>query len=54
MIVGSPTQARDQLTELATSGGVTEIMVTTLVHDAADRRRSNRLLAEALELRPPA
>jgi hypothetical protein len=43
---------RDQLAELATTGEVTEVMVTTLVHADAARRRSNQLLAEAFDLSP--
>jgi luciferase family oxidoreductase group 1 len=52
MIVGSPKVVRDQLTELASTGEVTEVMVTTLVHADTARRRSNELLAEAFDLSP--
>ena len=41
-----------QLTELAEAGGVREIMITTMAHDHADRRRSYELLADAFSLAP--
>jgi luciferase family oxidoreductase group 1 len=50
--VGSPETVRAQLTELAKAGGIGEIMVTTMAHEHADRRRSYELLAEAFSLRP--
>jgi hypothetical protein len=36
---------------LAAQAGVTEIMVMTMVHDHAARRRSYKLLGEAFQLR---
>ncbi len=48
--IGSPRTVHEQLTRLATEGGVDEIMVTTMTHDHADRRRSYELLAEAFDL----
>ena len=48
--VGSPATVRARLTELADAGGVSEIMVTTMTHNHADRRRSYELLAEAFAL----
>jgi luciferase family oxidoreductase group 1 len=48
--VGSPATVRAQLTRLADQGGVDEIMITTMTHEHADRRRSYELLAEAFEL----
>jgi len=48
--VGSPETVRQQLVELAEAGGVREIMITTMTHDHADRRRSYELLAEAFSL----
>jgi len=48
--VGSPATVREQLTRLADAGGVSEIMITTMTHEHADRRRSYELLAEAFSL----
>ena len=48
--VGSPERVRAQLTQLAEQAGVDEIMVTTMTHEHADRRRSYELLAEAFGL----
>ncbi|HXW62017.1 MAG TPA: LLM class flavin-dependent oxidoreductase [Candidatus Acidoferrales bacterium] len=48
--VGSPTTVREGLAELADAGRVGEIMITTLTHEHADRRRSYQLLAEAFSL----
>ena len=48
--VGSPARVRAQLTQLAEQAGVDEIMVTTMTHEHADRRRSYELLAEAFGL----
>jgi luciferase family oxidoreductase group 1 len=48
--VGSPERVRDRLTELAEDAQVDEIMVTTMTHDHADRRRSYELLAQAFDL----
>lgn len=50
--VGSPSTIREQLTRLASDCGVNEIMVTTMTHEHADRRRSYELLAEAFSLAP--
>jgi luciferase family oxidoreductase group 1 len=47
LTVGSPGAVRERLTTLAGQGGVDEIMVTTIVHDHQDRRRSYELIAEA-------
>lgn len=46
MFVGSPATIRAQLTELATQAGVDEIMITSLIHNHADRKRSYELLAK--------
>jgi luciferase family oxidoreductase group 1 len=51
LTVGSPETVRQRLTRLAAQAGVTEIMVMTMVHDHAARRRSYELLAEAFQLR---
>ena len=50
--VGSPETLRKKLTALAEAGGVGEIMITTMTHDHADRRRSYELLAMAFKLSP--
>jgi luciferase family oxidoreductase group 1 len=50
VFVGSPQKVRERLTSLADRAGVDEIMVTSLVYDHADRRRSYELLAEAFAL----
>ena len=48
--VGSPATVRQQLTRLADAAGVDEIMITTMTHEHADRRRSYEFLAEAFSL----
>jgi luciferase family oxidoreductase group 1 len=48
--VGSPASVRKRLVRLADQAGVDEIMVTTMTHDHADRRRSYELLADAFSL----
>ena len=47
---GSPATVRERLTYLADEAGVGEIMVTSMIHDHAARRRSYELLAEAFAL----
>ncbi len=49
-IVGSPARVRDRLMALANASGVDEIMITTMTHEHADRRRSYELVAEAFGL----
>jgi luciferase family oxidoreductase group 1 len=46
-IIGTPAVVRDKLMALANASGVDEIMITTMTHEHADRRRSYELLAEA-------
>lgn len=46
MFVGSPATIRAQLQELAAEAGVDEIMITSLIHDHAARKRSYELLAK--------
>ena len=46
LIVGDPVEVRAGLVELATRTGVDELMITTMVHDHADRLRSYQLVAE--------
>lgn len=51
-IVGTPEMVREQLEALAASYGVDEIVVLTITHDFAARKRSYALLAEAFGLTP--
>jgi luciferase family oxidoreductase group 1 len=53
-IVGTKETVRPKLEALAASYGVDEIVVLTITHDYAARKRSYALLAEAFELQPPA
>lgn len=48
--VGTPAKVHAQLTALADQARVDEIMITTMTHEHADRRRSYELLAEAFGL----
>jgi luciferase family oxidoreductase group 1 len=48
--VGSPDTVRTKLIRLAEEAGVHELMITTMTHDHADRRRSYEWLAEAFAL----
>ena len=50
IFVGSPSTVHERLIALADRACVDEIMVTTLMHDHPDRRRSCELLAEAFSL----
>jgi len=52
-IVGTPDQVKLELTALAESYGVDEVVVLTICHDFAARKRSYTLLAEAFGLTPP-
>ena len=47
---GSPQSVRKHITSFADRAGVSEIMITTMAHQHADRRRSYELLAEAFAL----
>jgi alkanesulfonate monooxygenase SsuD/methylene tetrahydromethanopterin reductase-like flavin-dependent oxidoreductase (luciferase family) len=49
-IVGTPDRVKARLEELAASYGVDEIVVLTITHDYAARKRSYALLAEAFGL----
>jgi luciferase family oxidoreductase group 1 len=51
-IVGTKETVKPQLEALAQSYGVDEIVVLTITHDYATRKRSYALLAEAFELEP--
>lgn len=50
LFVGSPATVTAQLTALAEQTGAHEVMVVTMVHSHAERRRSYELLAEAFGL----
>jgi luciferase family oxidoreductase group 1 len=52
LIVGDPDTARAELEALARRTGVDELMITTMVHGAADRLRSYEMLAEAWNVAP--
>jgi luciferase family oxidoreductase group 1 len=52
-IVGTPDTVKPRLEALAASYGVDEVVVLTITHDYAARKRSYALLAEAFELPPP-
>ncbi|MGE3988049.1 LLM class flavin-dependent oxidoreductase [Pseudorhodoplanes sp.] len=52
LAVGSPAMVKARLTELATATQADEIMVTTMIHDHAARKRSYSLLAEAFSVAP--
>ena len=51
-IVGSPSTVRAGLEQLASEYGADEVIVVTITHDHAARRRSYELLAEAMSLEP--
>jgi luciferase family oxidoreductase group 1 len=51
-ILGSPSSVRTQLEALAAEYGASEVMVVTITHEHAARRRSYELLAEAFDLQP--
>jgi len=52
-IVGTPDMVKPRLEALAASYGVDEVVVLTITHDYAARKRSYALLAEAFGLQPP-
>ena len=52
-VVGTPDAVKGELLALAESYGVDEIVVLTICHDFAARKRSYALLAEAFGLTPP-
>jgi luciferase family oxidoreductase group 1 len=49
-IIGTPDKVRERITELARDYGAGEVIVVTIVHDHAARRRSYELIAEAFGL----
>jgi luciferase family oxidoreductase group 1 len=50
MVVGGPQRVKAELAQMALTHGVDELVVVTIVHDPAARRRSYELLAEAFGL----
>lgn len=53
-VVGDAAEVRAELAALIERTGADELIITTMVHDHADRVRSYELLAEATGLQPPA
>jgi luciferase family oxidoreductase group 1 len=51
-IIGAPSTVRAGIEELAGEYGAEEVIVVTITHDHAARRRSYELLAEAIDLQP--
>jgi luciferase family oxidoreductase group 1 len=52
-IIGSPATVRAGLEQLASEYVADEVIVVTITHDHAARRRSYELIAEAIGLQPP-
>ena len=50
VVVGSPETVRGQLEQIAEEYGADEVMIHTLAHNHAARRRSYELIAEAFGL----
>jgi alkanesulfonate monooxygenase SsuD/methylene tetrahydromethanopterin reductase-like flavin-dependent oxidoreductase (luciferase family) len=50
-VVGSPATVRAGVERVAADYGADEVLVLTITHEHAARRRSYELLAEAFELR---
>jgi alkanesulfonate monooxygenase SsuD/methylene tetrahydromethanopterin reductase-like flavin-dependent oxidoreductase (luciferase family) len=51
-VLGTPGAVRDELERIAVEYGAQELIIVTITHDHALRRRSYELLAEAFELEP--
>ena len=51
-IIGGPETARERFDQLLADTAADELMVTTMVHDHADRIRSYELVADLFELSP--
>jgi luciferase family oxidoreductase group 1 len=49
-VIGAPTKVRDGLEEMARQYGAEEVIVVTITHDHAARRRSYELIAQAFSL----
>lgn len=54
LIHGGPATVRQKIEEVAAAYNAEEVMILTVVHDSAARRRSYALIAEAFGLGPPA
>ena len=54
LVIGTPDEVREQLTDLAERTRVDELMVSTMMHGHADRMRSYQLVADAWSLAPTA
>ena len=52
MIVGNPERVRDEIQQLARDYGASEVIVVTITHDHAARKRSYELVASAFGLEP--
>jgi luciferase family oxidoreductase group 1 len=52
MSVGTPEQVREDLLDRASRAGADELMITTNIHDPAERHESYALLAKAFDLQP--
>ena len=52
MLLGTAAEVRVALEDVAAGYGASELIVVTITHDHAHRRRSYELLAEAFELTP--
>jgi luciferase family oxidoreductase group 1 len=52
MVLGEPQHVRSELERIAAEYGARELIIVTITHDHAMRRRSYELLAEAFELAP--
>jgi alkanesulfonate monooxygenase SsuD/methylene tetrahydromethanopterin reductase-like flavin-dependent oxidoreductase (luciferase family) len=50
-IIGGPMKVREGLEDLARQYGAEEVIVVTITHDHAARRRSYELIAQAFALR---
>ncbi len=53
-IIGDPDKVREGIESVARDYGAEEVMVVTITHDHAARRRSYELIAEAFGLRSSA
>jgi alkanesulfonate monooxygenase SsuD/methylene tetrahydromethanopterin reductase-like flavin-dependent oxidoreductase (luciferase family) len=51
-IIGSPEKVRGEVEQLADEYGAEEVIVVTITHDHAARRRSYELLADVFGLEP--
>ena len=51
-VLGTGPQVREELERIALEYGAREVIVVTITHDHAMRRRSYELLADAFELVP--